>query len=589
MIFTDNQALELIKAPVNGALISLCREHEERLEMHTEPILEHSNMSQAFYNFKGWVSSFLPPDKFKRFEQLLTLPLETVDSTEAIFDELSKVFGAPDGYTTTDFTSPVIEQDFNNYMSNVVEFENFWEVRGFQALKNGINSFVVCDLPANQTTLRPEPYFYILSIKNVRDVEINPLNGNVEYLAFWQKDKSIILLDDGYFRKFAQPNDQSDWVQVFAKPHGLNYVPACSLYRDSISRTKGTNKRSPLTSSLSKLDWLLFWRVSQRYFNLYGAYPITVTYKEQCKYRDSDGNECMEGFINYQETLSTADGLGATVINRQRKCPACEQRGLVGAGSHVKVEAPRDKDEANLMDSPVKFIEVSNDKLEYGVKETMRLEREIFLNSAGFYHEATKDAINEKQVESQFESRKGILDRIREQLEYAKKFTLETTARLRYGSYFRQATVYMGRDYFLQTSTDLMLKYKAAKEAGLPAYELSRIRDSYTKTTFKNNIKHYERVSILSQIEPFADLTIQELIDTQMNIIFPDLFALKLDFASFVSKFERENTNVVEFGSLIPLKDKINIITKKLLQYVSERNPKPLPSPQNDGSTTGRP
>ncbi|EKC77767.1 hypothetical protein OBE_00200, partial [human gut metagenome] len=35
-------------------------------------------------------------------------------------------------------------------------------------------------------------------------------------------------------------------------------------------------------------------------------------------------------------------------------------------------------------------------------------------------------------------------------------------------------------------------------------------------------------------------------------------------------RFERENTNVLEFGSLIPFSKKIDIITKKMYDYASE-------------------
>jgi hypothetical protein len=566
MRLSQTEALEIIKAPKNSTFINAAREHEERLSLHTEPALSESSVSPALRGFFAWVESFLPADKFIRFKQLLTLPIETVDSTEAIFDELSKVFASPDGYTRVEFTSTSFEDDFNNYISDVRNYDNFWETRGLEALKHGICSFVVCDLPSEQTTLRPEPYFYLLPVKSVRDVLINERTLQVEYLAYWQKNGNIIFIDDDYYRIFERP-EQGDWRlkeggEIF---HGLGYAPACSFYRDSIAGSKGINKRSPLTSSLTDLDWLLFWKVSQKYLNLYGAYPIVVSYKEKCDYRDKDGNECREKFINY----TYQDNLGAT-CTAQKKCPACEARGLIGAGTHLTVEAPRDKNEADLMGNPVKFVEVSNDKLEWGAKHTEALEKSIFVKCVGFYQEPVKEAINEKQIASQFESRKTILDRIREQLEYVQTFALETTAKLRYAQYFKRAAVFMGKEYFLQTPTDLMQQLIKAKEAGMPSFELGRIRESYIKTKFKNNTNQYQRAMILSQLEPFADSSLKELKDMGIDEKYPKEFALKLDFTNFVAKFEREQMNIVDFGSLIPFKEKINIISQKLLSYVKE-------------------
>ena len=45
---------------------------------------------------------------------------------------------------------------------------------------------------------------------------------------------------------------------------------------------------------------------------------------------------------------------------------------------------------------------------------------------------------------------------------------------------------------------------------------------------------------------------------------------IKLNFANFVRRFERENTNILEFGSQIPLTKKVEIITNKFFDYASE-------------------
>ena len=47
---------------------------------------------------------------------------------------------------------------------------------------------------------------------------------------------------------------------------------------------------------------------------------------------------------------------------------------------------------------------------------------------------------------------------------------------------------------------------------------------------------------------------------------------LKINFSTLVEKFERENINIVEFASNRPLREKIDIITNKLLEYVTEND-----------------
>ena len=591
MKLTVSQCLGVLKNPRNRHRIELAKKQEERLVMHCEPILSRKEAPSAVNDFLLWVSSFLPKDKYQRFEQLLTFPFETVDTTKTIFDDLKKFFSAPDQSISFDFKNSAYQEEFMQYLENTVD-SDFWETKGMDALRTGISSLIVVDLPEFQTDLRPQPYYYLLSICSCYDLVINEETGAIEYVAFWQKDKSVIFIDEVAYRKFRQQEQGGEWylVEGGEKIHstyketineadnsviygdlinGLGYTPVCSFYKNAISGSEGIIKKGPITTSLSKLDWLLFWQVSKKYLDLYGAWPIVVSYKEECTYRDENGHECREGYVNFEY-----EGSNGQWLKGQKECPSCKNRGVIGAGSFWTVDPPRDKDDVDLMQNPVKFIEVSNDKLEYGVAEMERLEKAIKINATGYYQEATKDAINEKQVYSQYEGRKAILDTIREQFEEAQEFVYETMAKLRYDQFFLKANVFLGKEYFLQSPTDLVLQYTEAKKAGLPMYEVAKIRETYSKTKFKNDPGEFQRAFILSQLEPYPDQSIAELKALGLNEVDLEGFYLKLDFANFIARFEREQMNVVEFGSLLSFDQKISIIKSKLLQYVSDLSKK---------------
>ena len=49
---------------------------------------------------------------------------------------------------------------------------------------------------------------------------------------------------------------------------------------------------------------------------------------------------------------------------------------------------------------------------------------------------------------------------------------------------------------------------------------------------------------------------------------------LKINFSEFVSRFERENIDIVEFGSALPLHEKIKIIKDKLLDLINQNEDK---------------
>ena len=76
---------------------------------------------------------------------------------------------------------------------------------------------------------------------------------------------------------------------------------------------------------------------------------------------------------------------------------------------------------------------------------------------------------------------------------------------------------------------------------------------------------------ILKQLEPYPHKTLDEVLKLyEKELLDEDLVKLKINFSTLVEKFERENINIIEFASNKPMREKIDIINKKLLEYVTE-------------------
>ena len=76
---------------------------------------------------------------------------------------------------------------------------------------------------------------------------------------------------------------------------------------------------------------------------------------------------------------------------------------------------------------------------------------------------------------------------------------------------------------------------------------------------------------ILNDLEPFRHMSYAEVNDLYRNgIITIEELKLKLNFMEYVRRFERENVSIAEFGSILPYKDKIEKITKKLKEYANK-------------------
>ena len=76
---------------------------------------------------------------------------------------------------------------------------------------------------------------------------------------------------------------------------------------------------------------------------------------------------------------------------------------------------------------------------------------------------------------------------------------------------------------------------------------------------------------ILKQLEPYPHKTLAEVLQLyEKGLLVENLVRLKINFSSLVDRFERENINIIEFASNRPLREKVNIISSKLIEYVSE-------------------
>jgi hypothetical protein len=115
--------------------------------------------------------------------------------------------------------------------------------------------------------------------------------------------------------------------------------------------------------------------------------------------------------------------------------------------------------------------------------------------------------------------------------------------------------------------------YTEAKKAGASEARLDMISDQIIATENRNNPLQAQRMYILKQLEPYRHLTLAELMDLQKEgLIDPILMRIKINFATFVDRFERENINITEFGSALPFNRKIDIINQKLKEYAEEQS-----------------
>ena len=109
-----------------------------------------------------------------------------------------------------------------------------------------------------------------------------------------------------------------------------------------------------------------------------------------------------------------------------------------------------------------------------------------------------------------------------------------------------------------------------AKSNGASDAELDAITQQIIEVEYKNNPLLMQRMLLLKQIEPYPHKTQDQMLSLyDKGLADKYKMLIKLNFSSYIDKFERENINIIAFGLNIPIKQKIEIIYNKLLEYAT--------------------
>lgn len=487
---------------------------------------------------------------------MMAFPVYTTELAEAILDELNKVFSSNNSSFTYEFTSDQQSADFESYLAQI-NFWSKWVEDAQEGIRSKINSIVVIDMPENAEETKP--YFHFLNVSSVVDLDID--YGDKITALIFKEDEKLILIDEERYAVFRKTDGAEEYQFASESFHELGYCPACFFWRDSIKKKYPIVKSSPFTPSLNNLDYLVFAETARRCLESYAAFPITVSFAEDCTYYEEvDGRkyDCNNGYLMLPDSKPVA-------------CPVCEKNKLIGPGTHMQIDPPSSKDEPNNLEM-VKQIPAEVQSLDYWAKRTTELWDEIFYDIVGSGGDTMTQAINKEQVRGNFESKHNVLLKLKKNLERSHQFTVETIARLRYGASFIKASINYGTQFYLRTASEAQEEYKEAKNSSVPVYLLAYKRQQVDNANTKGNPSDQQKLQILEHLEPWVDLSLSEAKEAGLDQIDPSAYRLKADFSSRVMMFEAQYGSVVAFGSKLDFNTKIERIKSVLIQYGQSSN-----------------
>ena len=529
-------------------------------------------VAQALTDFLAMVQNLIPKDKFEVFKTLFRFPVITNEVLDVCFDKLSRIFDGRNPAFSYQFAATEQRDDWEWYRQEKLGEPTVWSTKGWNFFKTQINSVLIVDLPEEQEAgdRYPQPYFYWLPIRDVIDFKADATTGQMKYIIFRQDEDKIAVFDDESRRVFKAKDNQVGELLMEAK-HDLGYCPARFFWNDPMSLDKPDIKQSPVTKELDRLDWYLFFTISKRNLDTYGAYPIYWGYQQDCDFHN-DECECDGGFLKDRKGNWMYDNNGLLM-----PCPVCSQKRLTGAGSFVEIPVPDPNAGQPDLSNPVGMLSVDRSSLDYNKTEEKDLRLAIITAIVGQAEEITqREAFNEQQVKAGFESQSTVLQRVKKGFEEAQKWVDDTIAKERYGTAFVSSSINYGTEFYLFSADELRARYKTAKESGASEADLDALQQQIIETEYRHNPQQMQRMIILGDLEPYRHLTraeVQGLYDK--NLITIEELLIKLNFADFIRRFERENMNIITFGENIDYDKKIATIKERLTEYADEIIPQP--------------
>lgn len=564
MAISIDEIRKHLKEKRKSDVISRAVRHQNRIKFHAQTSLS-AHFTAPTVEFLHFVENLLPRDKFKMFKEMFRYPIATNEVTGICFDKLSRIFDGRNPAFNYQFMNTEQRDDWEYYRQDVLNEPEVWATKGWEHFKTEINSVLIVDMPEVQTGDYPEPYFYFLPIQDVMGYDAEA-SGRMRWIAFRQEGGRVAVIDDFSYRMFVLTNTDNIGELLVERPHGIGYCPARFFWNQPISLADPDVKESPLTKVLERLDWYLMHYISKRNLDLYAAYPIYSGYAQACDFKNGEnGDYCDGGYLKDRKRFYKMDAAGMLI-----PCPKCGNKRIAGVGSFVEVPIPAEN-QPDLR-NPVQMLTVDRNSLDYNVDEEERLRTEIITAVVGTNEEVTtREALNEQQIEANFESQSTVLNRIKKGFEAAQQFVDETVCRLRYGNSFIAAKINYGTDFYIFDVSELRRRYAVARQNGASEAELDAMRMQILETEYRNNPIQLQRMIILGELEPYRHMTRTEVIDLYNKGIIPERdMQVKLNFNNFVTRFERENINILEFGSAVSFDQKIKRINERFAEYANE-------------------
>ncbi len=567
MLLNESQVIKLIKSKSNQ--LGMMQAYESRLKVMSEPLFFRELESEVGWNeIKLAIRNSITPEKYQRVLQYFSYPLAIVSISDDIIEDLNRVFNGRNANFSIQYPNKRAEAQAAELLYKV-NTRQYVEAVGRRAFKCKPQTIVVVDKDAMGI-----PYYVTVELDKLIGYQLSECKSKFQYIIFHHSHgtdemgeyKRIAFYDDEYYRVI-EIRDKK-YSLILESPHNLGYCPARWFVDDALNTKDDVKRYAPLSKVLGSMsEWQQFHAYSY-YAEHYGVFPVVEYAAAVC-----EDEYCVNGMVS--EPMENGE------MSTPTSCRTCSANKFSGAGTAIKINPKIDNDE-NDVSGYFRFISPPTANLEFEQTKQDGRENFIKVNTTGFNDMMSKEAVNADQVRSLMEDRKKPLLKLAGILNRVHKWLVETCIKLAIDADVKVHANY-GTEWFLLTEAQLQELFVGAKAAGMPESEIDQIYKLLIETKYKGDPQTVHKLMIENNLNPAPYSTVEECYKKkEQGVMSSEDLYIKANFTKFVSKFERENGSIVEFGSDITFQQKIDIIYNTFKNYVKDEKE------QDDDGQSGR-
>ena len=567
MNLSESQILERVKNPIGKDLVNQSKIYQSRLRVFTEALnAKELDQEEGWQEYRQHIGDCFDSKRAKRLMQYTTFPLSVVNMTSDIVSDLCKVFDARNANFSVNYPSDSVKNSFEPLLADV-NIPEFVEAKGRDALKCKPNTIAVVDKHDNG-----KPYLIEVGEDKLRGIEFTP-TGDIKCIIFTH---SVGQDEIGPYTRIAHYCDEfytvvleRDEMQVVERqvPHNVGYCPAKFLLDKEAHSNEEFNRFSflyPLIGSLT--EWQKF-RTALSFAEHFEVFNVIQTPHSECAVEG-----CESGYVRHPEIKheKTGDLLRASYTER---CPACEDRSLIGPGTVVSVELDEDG-KADSRDV-FKFISPDTSGLKHVAEKLADLENYIKVNTVGYNNVLSKEAVNAVQIKGLMESKKKPLLAIRELLNEFTKWAIKTVSLSIYGPNNITPSVDWGTEWYIMGEQEVIELFNSASDAGMPDSLLKDLYYLLIETKYKTQPEKAQRHRLIAELDPYPFDNMTMLKDKYaLGMVDATELKLKGNMERLLAKFERENGDLVQYGQETDMQHstKIEFILNELKSYLENES-----------------